>query len=265
MGQKETIGTGTGALLGGVAGTLIGKGTNGKVAGGVLGALIGGAIGNRIGAMLDEQDQQALQQQARLALINQPDNSKIVWTSPKSDATATVVPQNTHTEARSVTVVSNADITSAPIDYRGSVYQVLKTANVRRAPSGDAGLVTTLPAGSTIWAVGEVHGQPWIMVAEHGKAIGYVSKPLLSQAPTPALQAVGAGPASPSPSASSDIDLPPLRSQQALKTLGPNEKANTVVASVTCREISTTATAKGETATSVQSACQSPDGAWQLN
>jgi len=65
MGQKETTGTGVGALGGAAAGAGIGAATGGSpsriLAGAVIGALAGGVIGNRIGAYMDDQDR-ALQQ-----------------------------------------------------------------------------------------------------------------------------------------------------------------------------------------------------------
>jgi len=56
-----------------------------------------------------------------------------------------------------------------------------------------------------------------------------------------------------------------VRTPADLDALGPNEKADVVVASVACRDIRTTASSKGETASTTQTACRSPDGSWELN
>jgi outer membrane protein OmpA-like peptidoglycan-associated protein len=62
MGQKETTGTGVGALGGAATGAAIGAATGGGnhpsriLIGAVVGALAGGVLGNRVGAYMDDQD-----------------------------------------------------------------------------------------------------------------------------------------------------------------------------------------------------------------
>lgn len=283
-GQKEEVGTAAGAVLGGLAGAFLGKGS-GKVVAVLAGAAIGGLIGNRIGAMLDEEDQKALQAQANQALLTQPDNAQINWASQRSGATATVVPENTRVEQRQIKVVRDANVAPAPqLDLIGAKYAAKSTTNIRNAPSVESDVTGSVAGGSTIWAVGKVHDQPWIMVARGGKSIGYVTASNLAPAPavpttfqsaaakpTPVVQTAVAKPsqvtASAQPAAAPfDLDgPPPVRTPADLDALGPTEKADVVVASVTCRDIKTTASAKGETATSSQTACKSPDGSWVLN
>lgn len=176
-----------------------------------------------------------------------------------------------------------ANVAPAPqMDLIGSKYVAKGTVTVRLAPSNDAEIATTLANGSTIWAVGKVRNQPWVMVAKKGKSIGYVPAASVAPAPAPAVQTVSAKPAQ-SPAAKTtqaaaaqpaaaqtaaapfDLDAAPVRTPADLDALAPTEKADVVVASVTCRDIKTTATAKGETATSTRTACKSPDGSWELN
>jgi len=275
MGQKESVGTGAGALIGGLAGAFLGRSAGGKVAAALVGAAVGGFIGNRIGAMLDDEDQKALQAQAKQALLTQPDNNQVTWASDRSGATATVVPENTRVETRQVRVVRDANVAPPPqLDLIGGKYVTKGAANVRLSPAADAPVATTLPSGTTIWAVGKVHDRPWIMVAKGGKSIGYVNAISLTPAPKPAVSATA--PVKPAPATSTaqaqpaaapfDLDAAaPVRTPADLDALAPTEKADVVVASVTCRDIKTTATAKGETAVSTQTACKSPDGAWELN
>jgi surface antigen len=264
MGQKETIGTGVGAVLGGVAGSFIGKGA-GKVVATVAGVAVGGYLGNRIGAMLDEEDQKALQAQAQQALLTQPDNGPVTWTSNHTDATAVVVPENSRVETREVKIVRDANVAPAPqLDLIGAKYVVKTRVAVRLNPSEDADTATTLAAGATIWAVGKVRGQSWIMVAKGGKSIGYAPASTLGPAPRPVQTAV-AKPAAAPPPAPLDLDAAaPVRTPTDLDALGPNEKADTLVASVACRDVKTTATTRGQTETATQTACKSPDGSWNL-
>lgn len=269
---KQDIGTGAGVVVGGLAGALFGKG-KGKIVGVLVGAAIGGFIGNQIGAMLDEADRQALQQQAKDVLVSQPDNAETSWSSERSGASATVTAANSRVETREVKVVRDANVAPAPqLDLIGAKYVTTATTRVRLAPSTQADVATTLNNGATIWAVGKVRNEPWIMVAKGGKSIGYVSNTLVVEAPK-TVQAVALTSAKTTSTAmaapqSAPFDLDaaaPVRTPADLDALGPDEKADVVVASVACRDIHTTATAKGETASSTQTACRSPDGSWDLN
>lgn len=249
--SKQDIGTGAGVVLGGIAGSFIGNG-NGRIVGALAGAAVGGFIGSQIGKMLDEQDQQALQAQARHALVSQPDNTPINWTSDRSGASAVVTAENSRVETRQVKVVRDANVApAAQIDLIGVKYVTKSSTNVRLAPSKEAGLATTLPSGADIWAVGKVHDQPWIMVARGGKSIGYVT-------------ATNVVPAS-AQQAAFDLDAAaPVRTPADLDALAPTEKADVVTASVMCRDVKTVASSNGESATSTQTACKSPDGSWNL-
>lgn len=259
---KQDIGTGAGVVLGGIAGSFLGKGS-GRIVGAVAGAALGGFIGNQIGKMLDEEDQKELQEQAKQALVNQPDNTPVNWSSDRSDATAVVTAENSRVETRQVKVVRDASVAPAgQLDLIGAKYVAKTSANVRLAPSKDADLATTLPAGSTIWAVGKVQDKPWIMVAKNGKSIGYVAASSLSPAPA---STVASTQTASTQKAAFDLDASaPVRTPADLDALEASEKADVVTASVTCRDIKTVASSKGETATSTQTACKSPDGSWNL-
>lgn len=270
---KQDIGTGAGIIIGGLAGSFFGKGS-GRIVGAIAGAAIGGFLGNQIGGMLDEEDRKALQEQTKQALRTQPDNGQIVWTSAHSGATATVVPENTRVETREIRVVRDASVAVAPqIEPIGARYVAKSDSNVRQAPSADAAVTTIIAANSAIWVVGKVTGQPWLLVARNGKSIGYVNAPLLSPAPAPVSSPAPAPVPAPTVVATArtavaafDLDAAePVRTPADLDALAPDERADVVVASVTCRDIKTVATARGETATATQTACRSPDGSWELN
>lgn len=286
MGEKETVGTGAGALIGGIAGAFLGQG-KGKVVAIIAGAALGGLIGNQIGEMLDEQDQAALQEQARQALLTHSDDDKITWSSTHSDAKATVTPTNTRIETREVKIVRDAAVQPAPaLDLINALYVAPKSATVRLAPSSQAEIARTLPHNSKVWAIGRVQGKPWIMVAQKGKSIGYVAVGQIRQAPTqtaklsvPTPEAKPSAKMSPkAPTHSSteetaaattvepfNLDDVPVRTPADLDALGNDEKADIIVASVTCRDLNTEASAKGHSVTSSQTACKSPDGSWELN
>lgn len=275
MGNKETSGTAIGAVIGGVGGAFLGRGA-GKAVAIIAGAAIGGLIGNRVGAMLDTQDQQALAEQSRLALVTQPDGRQIDWTSDHSGATAAIVPTNTRVEQRQVKVVRDADvIPSADLDMIGAAY-VVKTGSavVRLAPSAHAAAATTLRAGQSVWAVGKVHGQNWIMVAQHGKSIGYMAESSVRSADMYHVAANSkpnhntAAQSLPSaPAAAFDLDtVATVRTPADLDAMTSDKtaKVDTVVANVTCRDLRTSAVSQGKTENSTQTACRAPDGSWDI-
>lgn len=282
--SKKDLGTGAGAIVGAAAGSLFGQG-GGRIVASLAGAAIGGFIGNQIGSALDEQDRLALQAQAKQALLTQPDGSSTPWTSAKSDAWATIVPRNTRFETRKVKLVRDAGVAPAPkLDLIGARYVATGNANVRQAPTTDSAVATSLPAGSTVWAIGKMSGQPWIMVARDGKSIGYVHASLLSahgkpsgQPPAPSAPGATQVAAAPSTEAAAgasneakpaafDLDAEaPVRTVVDLDNLPADQEADVIVASVMCRDIETTASVGGETVTDTQIACKAPDGTWELD
>ncbi len=82
-GPKETIGTLTGAALGGLAGSTIGRG-RGRLAATAAGVVIGGLIGNQIGRSLDRQDRLYAYRAEQDALESYPDGGYSRWDNPET-------------------------------------------------------------------------------------------------------------------------------------------------------------------------------------
>jgi surface antigen len=74
MSQGQTIGTGGGAVVGGLAGYLLTKGA----AGAVIGAAAGAVIGNRLGNYLEGDDRQAAAKAAARA-AEVPTGERVTW------------------------------------------------------------------------------------------------------------------------------------------------------------------------------------------
>lgn len=283
---KQTQGTAIGAVLGGAAGALFGSGS-GKVVAAMAGAAIGGLIGNQIGAMLDDEDQKALQAQSR-AVLQKQDGDTTTWNSTHSEASAVIVPTNTRVENREVTIVRDASVAPAPqMDIISALYEAKRETPVYLSPTHTAGTAATLPAKTAIWAVGKVRGADWIMVAKKGRSIGYVpaaalapkpvakktgavrtAKASSSKASTPASAArktQAAPPAAATVATAEAYDLDAegsVRTPADLDALGPDLQTDTLVAEVSCRDLQTSVTAKGQTKTSTATACKAPDGSW---
>ena len=90
MGNKQTVGTGAGAILGGILGSNVGGG-KGKLWATGAGALLGAFVGSSIGQSLDQADM-AYHQQAFERAYSAPLNQPINWNNPQSGHRGSVTP-----------------------------------------------------------------------------------------------------------------------------------------------------------------------------
>lgn len=90
MGNKQLIGGGTGAVLGGLAGSQFGKGS-GQLVGVGVGALLGTLVGSSIGKSLDKADL-AYAQQAHQQAYSAPIGQTINWNNPQTGHYGNVTP-----------------------------------------------------------------------------------------------------------------------------------------------------------------------------
>lgn len=89
-GTKQTMGTGIGALAGGLAGSQIGSGKGQLWATGI-GALLGGLAGSEVGASLDRADRMYMSQ-AQSSANAAPIGESIAWNNPQSGNKGTITP-----------------------------------------------------------------------------------------------------------------------------------------------------------------------------
>ena len=95
QGEKQTLGTLSGAGLGGLAGSQIGSGS-GQLAAVGVGVLLGGLLGNEIGKSLDKADQTYLSNNAQNTLESGPTGSSSSWVNPDSGNSGSLTPTNTY-------------------------------------------------------------------------------------------------------------------------------------------------------------------------
>ena len=81
-GQKQTVGTGLGAVVGGLAGSQIGSGSGRDIAIGA-GVLLGALAGSEVGRSLDRADQLYMQR-AQTQALSAPVGETIYWNNPES-------------------------------------------------------------------------------------------------------------------------------------------------------------------------------------
>jgi surface antigen len=89
-GNKEVVGAGTGAVLGGLAGSAIGSGSGKHWAIGA-GVLAGALLGSEVGKSLDKADM-AYANQANHRAYNAPVGETITWNNPESGNHGSVTP-----------------------------------------------------------------------------------------------------------------------------------------------------------------------------
>jgi surface antigen len=90
MGNKQTVGTAGGAIIGGILGSNIGKG-KGQLLGTAAGTLLGAFVGSSIGKSLDQADLMYHQGAVDRA-YHAPLNQTIDWHNPESGHRGSVTP-----------------------------------------------------------------------------------------------------------------------------------------------------------------------------
>lgn len=90
MGNKQLLGTGGGAVVGGLLGSQVGKGSGQLWATGA-GVLLGALAGGEIGSSLDRADM-AYAQQANQRAYTAPVGERISWNNPQSGNSGYIVP-----------------------------------------------------------------------------------------------------------------------------------------------------------------------------
>lgn len=88
-GTKQTVGAGSGALIGGILGSKVGGG-NGQLWATGAGVLIGALIGSEIGKSLDAADRQQMSH-ATYQAYDAPVGEPITWNNPNTGNHGTVV------------------------------------------------------------------------------------------------------------------------------------------------------------------------------
>jgi surface antigen len=180
-GNKQIIGAGGGAVLGGLLGNQI-AGRGSRALGTILGGVLGSAAGSWLGCKLQRNDQVKAQRAVERAAVEGKDQT---WSSDESGASGDVkVSQGTtRTDLSGITLASGVEPATA-YDGTSGAYVATTTANVRSAPSTNGKILSRIPSGSQIWVPAGVKNAPWLLVSQDGVGQGYVSAPLLRKATT---------------------------------------------------------------------------------
>lgn len=90
QGNKQMIGTGAGAIVGGLAGAQFGSG-KGQLVGAGIGTLLGALVGSEIGSSLDKADL-AYANRAQQTAYNARVGETVSWNNPDSGNYGTITP-----------------------------------------------------------------------------------------------------------------------------------------------------------------------------
>lgn len=90
QGNKQLVGTGAGAIVGGLAGAQFGSG-KGQLVGAGIGTLLGALVGSEIGSSLDKADM-AYANRAQQNAYSAPVGETVSWNNPDSGNYGTITP-----------------------------------------------------------------------------------------------------------------------------------------------------------------------------
>jgi len=178
---------GTGAVIGGVVGAVLGNriaGRGSRTLGTLLGGALGAAAGSAVGCKLQKNDRDKAERAAQDALETGQDQS---WSNADTGASGHVaVTDASATTGPALAGLKFADGVEPAGNFSkvGDSFTTRTAINLRSGPSTAAKVRGTLPAGMRVWVPAQVTSQPWMLVAERGVALGYVSSSLLTRSAT---------------------------------------------------------------------------------
>jgi len=174
--NKENIGKGIGAITGAIIGSNIGGG-RGRTAAIAAGALAGYWAGGKIGASLSQQDRRGIDQATNRAISS---GKATAWRNPDTGTRTRVSVRNSRADnPRNLKPALNRLPT---IELINAYYVPSTRINVRGGPGTEFAVLSTIGQGQKVPVVGKVVDSNWYLIAEQGKASGFLYAPLMSYA-----------------------------------------------------------------------------------
>jgi len=215
----------------GLVGSVFGYGTATQAAD--IGCLVGGELMEILG----EEDQEELAKSTEQAIAT-GESSTFEGANSGVQGTVKVTDTTTTQQQASIVVLKDKVQEMPPLELIGAEYAATAGTNVRGGPGTDYKVVGTLTAADTVQVIAKVEDQSWYLIGQGGVATGFVYQSLL--APT---GQIGWG-----------------------KPAPEGEVAELEVSTqVTCRTIEQQVTLDdGSVHTEQITACQKPDGTWEM-
>lgn len=176
--NKENIGKGIGAITGAIIGSKIGGG-NGTTAAIAAGTLAGYWAGGEIGAHLSKKDREGIKQATSKAVSSGKSTS---WNNPDTGTKTRITVNDARPDSgRS----QNANLQQLPpIELINAYYVPTTDINVRGGPGTEYAVKHSIRQGETVPVAGRVLDSDWYLIAEEGKASGFLYAPLMAFART---------------------------------------------------------------------------------
>lgn len=266
--QTSTFAKENSAVVGAVVGAAIGYAVSGKSDRGLgvlAGALAGGLIGDQLGKYLSEKERGELENYSLQQLNRDKSQSQTTWTSSQSNAAAVVTTSESTAKSKSVEIVKLKQVEITPdMVLVGETYVTKVSMNVRAQPKVGNNKIGGLKVGTEFTAVGKTKNN-WMLVAQNGITIGYVSaapkyiQPAATQQTAMRAEGIDLDALDEEIiSAGIDLDGIDLDNVEIDKT--------EVIAKTECRSVSYDLTSgEGEKGAANFDACRGADGAWELS
>ena len=170
----ENVGKGIGAVSGAILGSKIGGG-HGTTAAIAAGTLAGYWAGGKFGAYLSEKDRQGINRATSKAMNSGKSTS---WDNPDTGI---------HTRIN-VKDISDGNLKAPltqlpPIELINAYYLPTTDINVRGGPGTEYAVSHLIKKGKAVPVAGKVRDSDWYLIAESGKASGFLYAPLMAYAP----------------------------------------------------------------------------------
>lgn len=174
---KENVGKGVGAVAGALLGSQIGNG-RGQLAAVAAGTLAGYWVGGSVGRYLSQADRAGISQATNQAIYS---GQPVSWRNPDTGAQTRVTVREVSRYSTD-THLKPAVTQLPPVEMINAYYSPASNINVRGGPGTDYAVVHRISAGNAVPVIGRVLNKQWYLIAEQGKAVGFVYAPLMQSA-----------------------------------------------------------------------------------
>ena len=171
--NKENVSKGLGAITGAIIGSKVGGGS-GRTAAIAAGTLAGYWAGGKIGRRLTQIDRAGINQATSRAIYS---GQPTTWRNPDTGT-------RTQVSVRDYTPPSRSHLKPAldrlpPIELVNAFYTPTTDINVRGGPGTEYAVLHSIAQGKSVPVVGKVIDSNWFLIAEQGKASGFLYAPLM--------------------------------------------------------------------------------------